>query len=176
MEPRDVEELAQYWTAAQRAVSAFLRAMVQSSHNRDDLLQQVAVVVVRKFSQYDRAQPFTAWAIGIAKQEVLAYRRRRKTDRHIFDDAMVERIALDYQHYLPEGTFKLRDALESCLEKLQGRSRKAIDFHYTHGMKSSQIAPQLGLGDGAVRMLLSRTRDALRVCIEQQLGRSLQEP
>jgi len=176
MNSREVEELTLLWTAAQRTVAAFLRTLVSDPHQSEDLLQRVALVIVRKFSQYDRSRPFTAWAIGIAKQEVLAHRRRHKTDRHLFDDAMVERIALTYEHRLSNGLSEFHDALQQCLEKLQGRAKEAIDFHYSHGLKSSQIAQQLGLADGAVRMLLSRARNALRACVEQQLGRSLQKP
>lgn len=175
MDQRDVEELTLYWTAAQRMVAAFLRTLVPNPPDREDLLQRVAVVVVRKYSQYDRARPFATWAMGIAKQEVLAYRRRHKTERRLFDDAMVERIALTYDRFQSEGLSDHSDALEQCLKKLQGRARKAIELSYTQGMKTSQIAQQLGLSDGAVRMLLSRTRDILRDCIERQLGRSLQQ-
>ena len=173
MNPREVEELTLFWTAAQRTVAAFLRTLVPDPHQSEDLLQRVALVIVRKFSQYDRRRPFTAWAIGIAKQEVLAHRRHRKTDRHLFDDSMVERIALTYEDHLSDGLSEFRDALQQCLEKLQGRTRKAIDLHYSQGMKSSHIAHELGLADGAVRVLLSRGRNALHACIEQRLARSL---
>ena len=116
MDSRDVEELTCLWTAAQRMVSAFLRTLVPNPSDREDLLQQVAVVIVQKFPQYDRARPFTSWAIGIAKQEVLAYRRHLRTDRHLFNDALVDRIALTYDHFLSEGLSDLGDTLEQCLE------------------------------------------------------------
>jgi RNA polymerase sigma-70 factor, ECF subfamily len=169
----DVEELAVLWTAAQRVVAAFIRTLIPDPHQSQDILQQVAVVVVRKFSQYDRSRHFTAWAIGIAKQNVLAHRRSRRTDRHIFDDAMVERIALAYERRLPEDLSDVHDALQQCLEKLQDRSYRLIDLYYVRGLKSIEIARRLGLAHGAVRMRLSRTRDALRSCIEARLGRSL---
>jgi RNA polymerase sigma factor (sigma-70 family) len=87
---------------------------------------------------------------------------------------MVERIASIYQHNLGAGGSDLRHALEQCVEKLVGRARKIIQLHYWQDMKSWQIASELNIGHGAVRMLLSRSRQALRSCIEQQLGRSLE--
>ena len=89
MNPRYVEDLTLYWTAAQRAVAAFLRTLISDPNDCQDVLQQVAVVVVRKFHEFDRTRSFNAWTIGIAKQEVLAMRRRRRTDRLVFSDAMV---------------------------------------------------------------------------------------
>ena len=176
MNPRDVEDLTLYWTAAQRAVEAFLRTLVPDREQCQDLLQQVAVVAVRKFHEFDRSRSFTAWTIGIAKQEVLASRRRWRTDRLVFSDAMVERIAQTYECALGDTASDAADALEYCVQKLRGRTRMVIGLHYSDGIRTSEIAEQLQMDHAAVRMLLSRARKALRECIERQLGRSLTTP
>jgi RNA polymerase sigma-70 factor (ECF subfamily) len=141
-----------------------------------DVLQQVAVVVVRKFHEFDRSRSFNAWTIGIAKQEVLAMWRRRRTDRLVFSDAMVDRIAEAYQCILADTASDAADALEICLQKLQGRARTVIGLHYSDGMKTVAIAEKLEMEHTAVRMLLSRARKVLRECIERRLGRSLTKP
>ena len=175
MKPCDVEDLTLYWTAATAAV-AFLRTLIPDANDCQDVLQQVAVVVVRKFHEFDRTRSFNAWTIGIAKQEVLALRRRRRTDRLVFSDAMVERIAEAYRSVLADTASDAADALEICLPKLQGRARTVIGLHYADGMKTVAIAEKLQMEHGAVRMLLSRARKVLRECIERQLGRSLTKP
>jgi RNA polymerase sigma-70 factor (ECF subfamily) len=176
MSPSDVENLTLYWTAAQRAVSSFLRTLVPDPDQCQDILQQVAVVVVRKFHEFDRSRSFNAWTIGIAKQEVLALRRRQRSNRLIFSDDMVERIAETYQRVLGDQASDAADALEDCVQKLQGRARTVIGCHYSDGMKTVDIARRLQMEHGAVRMLLSRARKFLRECIERQLGRSLTHP
>jgi len=173
MSPQDVEELTLYWTAAQRAVSGFLRTLIPDPDQCQDILQQVAVVVVRKFHEFDRSRCFNAWTIGIAKQEVLAFRRRQRTDRLVFSDAMVERIAETYQSVLGNATSDTADALERCVQKLRGHASAVIGLHYSEGMKTIEISRRLQMAHGAVRMLLSRARKVLRECIERQLGRSL---
>jgi RNA polymerase sigma-70 factor, ECF subfamily len=176
MGPRDVEKLTLYWTAAQRAVSAFLRTLIPDPDKCQDLLQQVAVVVVRKFHEFDRSRSFNAWTIGIAKQEVLAFRRRQHTDRLVFSDAMVERIAETYQCVLADKVSDAADALEHCVQKLGGRANTVIGLHYSDGLKTVEIAQRLQMEHGTVRMLLSRARKILRECIERQLGRSVTRP
>ncbi len=176
MSPSDVEELTLYWTAAQRAVSAFLRTLIPDPEQCQDVLQQVAVVVVRKFHEFDRSRSFNAWMIGIAKQEVLAMRRRQRTDRLVFSDAMVERIAETYQCVLGDLASDTADALEHCVQKLRGHARTVIGLHYSDGMKTIEIAQRLHMEHGAVRMLLSRARKVLRECIERQLGRNVDRP
>jgi RNA polymerase sigma-70 factor, ECF subfamily len=176
METGDVERLTVLWTAAQPAVAAFVRTLVPDSHQMQDVLQQVALVVVRRFVEYDPARPFSAWAIGIAKQKVLAYRRQRRSDRLVFDDAVVEQIAAIYERSLSHTISDRRDALDYCVERLQGRARNSIQLFYGQGLKTSEIAQQLDLGHDAVRKLLSRTRSILRDCVQQRLLRSLQSP
>ncbi len=176
MSPHEVEELTLFWTAGQRAVSAFLRTLIPDPDQCQDVLQQVAVVVVRKFDEFDRSRSFNAWMIGIAKQEVLAFRRRQRTDRLVFSDAMVERIAETYQCVLGNMASDAADALERCVQKLRGTARTAIGLHYCDGMKTIEIAQRLEIEHGTVRMLLSRARKILRECIERQLGGSLNRP
>lgn len=176
MSPHNVEKLTLYWTAAQRAVSAFLRTLLPDPDQCQDVLQQVAVVVVRKFHEFDRSRSFNAWVIGIAKQEVLAFRRRQHTDRLVFSDAMVERIAETYQCVLADKVSDVADALEHCVQKLAGRARTVIGLHYSEDMKTIEIAQRLQMEHGAVRMLLSRARTVLRECIERQLGGSVRCP
>jgi RNA polymerase sigma-70 factor, ECF subfamily len=171
MQPHQAEELAALWVACQSTVSAFIRTLVPDYQQADEVLQRVAVTLVRKYDQYDARRSFAAWAIGVAKYEVLYYRRERATERHLFGDDIVEQIASRYEA-LAEESDPLRDALRTCLDKLEGRSRQVVDLRYKRGLPSTAIASEMELSSGAVRMLLSRVRDSLRRCIEGQLSRN----
>ena len=137
-------------------MAAFLRTLIPDPNDCQDILQQVAVVAVRKFHEFDRTRSFNAWTIGIAKQEVLALRRRRRTDRLVFSDAMVECIAEAYRCVLADTAFDVADALEICLQKLQGCARTVVGLHYADGLKTIAIAEKLQIEHGAVRMLVFR--------------------
>ncbi len=165
MNPQDVELLAAHWTRAQRTVAAFVRTLVSDFHDSEEVLQRVAVALVRKFDQYDPARPFTAWAIGCAKFEALAYLRQRGADRLVFDEAIVERIA-DNCSREAESDLPMPMFLEQCVEELDGRSRRAIQLRYSSNMRTAQIAQEMQLSDPAARMLLSRARALLRKCVE----------
>jgi RNA polymerase sigma-70 factor (ECF subfamily) len=170
MQPHQAEELAALWAASQSTVSAFIRTLVPDYQQADEVVQRVAVTLVRKYDQYDQCRPFAAWAIGVAKFEVLYYRRERATDRHLFGDDIVEQIASRYEA-LAEESDPLRDALKNCLDQVEGRSRHVIELRYKRGLSSAAIAAEMQLSSGAVRMLLSRVRDSLRRCIEGRLSR-----
>jgi RNA polymerase sigma-70 factor, ECF subfamily len=165
MLPREAEELATLWTSAQPAVAAFIRVFVPDSNDSDELLQETAVVLVRRFQEYERHRPFVAWAIGIAKMKVLTYRRNKALDRHVFDEVLVEHIAEDCQQ-LAEEDRPIHDFLVRCISELDARAREAIRLRYANEMKTPRIAEALGVSHGAARMLLTRARTALRLCVE----------
>ena len=170
MEPHQAERFAALWTAAQSTIASFIRTLVPDYQQADEVLQRVAVTLVRKFDQYDETRSFAAWAVGVAKFEVLYYRRERATDKHLFSEDIVEQIASRYE-ILAEEADPLREALRQCVDELKGRSKKVIDLRYRRGMKSMAIAEEMTLSAGAVRMLLCRVREALRRCIERRVAR-----
>ncbi|MEX0611049.1 MAG: sigma-70 family RNA polymerase sigma factor [Pirellulales bacterium] len=144
MQPHQAEQFAALWTAAQPTIAAFIRTLIPDYQQADEVLQRVAVTLVRKFDQYDQSRPFTAWAVGFAKYEVFYYRRERATDRHLFGEDIVEQIAIHYE-LLAEDVDPVREALQQCLEQLKGRSKHVIELRYRRGMKSSAIADEMTL-------------------------------
>jgi RNA polymerase sigma-70 factor (ECF subfamily) len=172
MQPHQAEKFASLWTTAQSTIASFIRTLVPDYQQADEVLQRVAVTLVRKFDQYDESRSFAAWAVGFAKYEVLYYRRERATDKHLFGDDIVEQIASRYE-LLADDADPLRDALRQCVDQLEGRSRKVLELRYRRGLKSIDIAEEMTLSDGAVRMLLCRIRQSLRHCIERRVGRQV---
>jgi RNA polymerase sigma-70 factor (ECF subfamily) len=171
MDTAQTELFAKLWVGAQATVAGFVRSLVPDFQQAEEVLQRVAVTLVRKFDHYDQTRSFAAWAIGVAKYEVLYYRRERATDRHVFDDEIVDKIALGYQRFASDAD-PFREALERCLGNLDGRARRAIELRYATGLASPEVAREMSLSPGAVRMLLSRVRQALRECIERQVQRA----
>jgi RNA polymerase sigma-70 factor (ECF subfamily) len=169
MKLRQSEKFVALWTAAQPTVMGFIRTLVPDLQEAEDVLQRIAVQMVRKFGEYDPSRPFAAWAIGFAKKEVLYYRRQRATDKHRFGDDVVERLAVTYEQMINE-VDPMRIALARCVDELEGRSREVLELFYRQNMGCPSIAAQMGMSHGAVRMLLSRVRGLLRQCIERRVG------
>jgi len=169
MTPKQAEEFAVLWAGAQSTLASFIRTLVPDMSQAEEVLQRVAVTLVRKFDQYDRARPFAAWGVGFAKYEVLYYRRERATDKHLFDDEFVEKIAMGYQRFA-EDADPCREALDHCLKALRGRAKRAITLRYRQGLPSPEIAEKMRLSTGALRMLLCRVRQSLRQCIAERIN------
>ncbi len=170
MTPEEAEELAALWTGAQGSVAAFVRTFVRRGDESEEILQRTAMALVRKFSEYDRSRPFVAWAIGVSKHEVLAYWRQQHADRHVFDLNLVERITESHCR-LAERHLPISDMVAQCVDQLDGRAMEAIHLRYGKQCKVLQIAEMMKLSYGAARMLLTRARNTLRLCLEEQLKR-----
>ena len=52
------------WTRAQPSVGRFIRSFVRDRGEAEDILQQVALVIVDRYDTYDPDRPFLGWALG----------------------------------------------------------------------------------------------------------------
>lgn len=163
------ERFTRCWTQAQASIAGYVGAMVGDPHAADDVLQDVAVTLLRKFPEYDPSRPFTAWAMGVAKMQILASRRDRARAGARLCDAMVEDLTADWQELLPE-TDARSTALADCVERLDHRGRELVVLRYRQALDAQAIAERLHCSPGAVRTALTRLRSALHDCIDRRLA------
>ena len=57
-------------------VRAFLRGLLPTWSDVDDVLQEAGLVAWRKFAQFEQGTAFGGWFLTIARYEALAHRRR----------------------------------------------------------------------------------------------------
>lgn len=162
------EQFTRRWTEAQPVVAGYLNAVVPDFQEAEDLLQDVAVILLRKFPEYDPQRPFVAWAIGIAKLNVLASRRRHARNCLCYDADLLERIGEACEELAPEREDHCQ-ALRECLRSIRGRAGEALRLRYEESLKTDAVASRVGMAVVAVRVMLSRTRAALRECIERKM-------
>lgn len=163
------ERFTRCWTQAQPAISGYIHAMVGDRHGADDVLQDVAVALLRKFPEYDPARPFIAWAMGIAKMQILASRRDRARAGAHLCEAAVEQLAADWQELLPEADARAL-ALADCVQRLDPRGRELVALRYREELEPQAISERLHCTPGAVRTALSRLRSALHDCVDRRLA------
>ena len=169
------EEIAWQWTASLPSVAAYIRSFTHDFHDAQDILQDVSMAVVRKYDQYDQTKPFVAWAIGIAHNELLAYRRRKSVYRQFFDDESFEKIgeafAADEEDMNP-----VLEALQQCMKKASGKSKGLLKLRYIEDLRYEDIAKALKVSVGSIKVGMHRLRAALRNCVERRMDNSRSVP
>jgi len=151
------------------AVRTFVRSLLPSRSDASEVMQEVAVVLWQKFAEFDASRDFRKWAFGVAHYEVLTYLRDQARDRHVFDDALVNRLADAAAAAEPRHDAQ-RDALEACLEKLPPAQRELVLCAYAKGTRIDGLAVQRGQTPMSLYKVLHRIRQALLECVQRQLA------
>ena len=161
--------VAQEWQRWQVSIRAYLVAAVQNYHDAEDLLSQVAVAVAQDFEKYDPKTPFIRWALAIARNRVLNYRRQKATSKLVFSQDTLDLLERAMPQ-TPPAESATRAALDDCINKLQDRSRQALTLRYEEDLKPAEIAPRLNMTPTAVTSMLHRMHKALAKCVKQAIA------
>jgi RNA polymerase sigma-70 factor (ECF subfamily) len=166
---QEQERFMRLWTDAQPAVVNYLHALVRDPAAARDLVQETALVLFRRFGEYDGNRPFLGWALGVAKFQVLGFRRDAARSCVTFDTELFEQFTEKWAATAPAASARAA-ALEVCLERLPARPRQMVRLRYFEELTSEEIARRIGSKSAAVRVALQRIRDQLRACVERELA------
>lgn len=165
------EHFTQLWTEAQSTVACFVHTSIRDRGQAEDLLQEIAMTLLRKFTTYDTSMPFLPWAMGVAKFAILGSKRDYARSRLVFDEALLERISQTILEVAP--TQRDEEAfLDVCLAKLAPKARYIVRLRYYDSLDANEMARVLGTTEGAIRVSLLRIREQLRKCIQNQTQRA----
>lgn len=159
----------QLWTDAQPMVSQYVNSLIHDRSAARDIVQNTSLALLRKFSEYDESRPFVAWAIGVAKFEILGRKRDLARNRMVCDTDFLEQYTQAWVQVAPAISDE-ETALRDCFGELNGRSKTIIKLRYADEKTSATIAEELGITSANVRTILKRTRGVLKRCVKKQLG------
>ncbi len=164
----DQTAFAELLQTHQRVVYGFLRARLRDSAQAEDLCQEVFLRCYLGREKLDRATSLGAWLIGIARN-ILREHVRKVSRRH--EVAWTE-LCLELDRLAPAASSHEPDAmshLPKCLDALGESAREAIDLRYRVQLCMQEIGRRLKRSEGAVKLLVHRSRQALRHCLESKL-------
>lgn len=157
-------------TDAQRALHAFILSQVADLSAADDILQETNLVLWNKRDDFTPGSNFRAWAFRIARNQVLAYRKRQGRDRLLFSDTLLDQIAGEADTRAAE-LGERRRALAECSGKLSSHEREVLKLCYAESKSGREIAEATDRSPDAIYQLLHRLRESLLECIRRVLAR-----
>jgi RNA polymerase sigma-70 factor (ECF subfamily) len=161
--PRQGDFLS-YFIPAQAAIRRFVLAHVADFHAAEDIFQEIARALWERFDHFDKTRDFEPWAVGVARNMILRYRRDRAKDTLVFSEHVSTAIC-DRLTEQPQSLDERRVFLRECVRKLPPRSRSIVRMKYTEGRNIEDIASSVGKSCNAVRLLLFRIRGTIARCI-----------
>lgn len=162
-------QFLRHFTTHEPAVRAFVRRLVPSRADADDILQEVSIVLWKKFGEFRSDGDFKAWAFGIARFKVLSWLRDRGRDRLVLDSDVVALIAEESQNVEPH-LERQRIALETCFEKMRTEERDLLVRAYERNARIHEVALTSGRSVGGFYQWLHRMRKLLMDCITRALA------
>lgn len=157
------------FTAHEPAIRAFVRRLLPTRADADDVMQDVSVVLWKKFGEFRDDGDFRAWAFGVARFAVLAWRRDKARDRLVLDESVVARLADESIEHEPAFQ-RQRDALENCLRKVTPTQRSLLMKAYQPELRIQDVARDSGRSVPGFYQWLHRVRRMLLLCIRRALS------
>jgi RNA polymerase sigma-70 factor, ECF subfamily len=175
----------------------FARTFVATDASAQDVVQETWLGVVRGLPQFEGRSQLRTWVFSILANQA---RRRGVTDHRTVPMSSLPSgeggPSVDPDRFRPAGDYwagawrddrapaswgpeaqalssEVAGLLREAFDALPPRQREVIVLRDVQGFSSEEVAEQLGLAPGNVRVLLHRARVKVRQCLEEYyLGQS----
>jgi RNA polymerase sigma-70 factor, ECF subfamily len=156
----------------------FLQRMVRDQATAEDLAQEVFLRVYNARNKYIPSAKFTTWLFRIASNLALnSLRDGRHRQKEISLDASPEEdsYALDVPSREPRVDERLMErdranSIRMAIERLPEKQRAAVLMHKYQEMEYVDIAEALDCSESALKSLLFRAYETLRVDLAPMIG------
>lgn len=158
------------------SIYTYIRVLIPHRADAEDIFQETSRTLWEKFDEYqsETDSGFRAWALQIAQNKALDYRRRQHRRRKLFSDeayAALDGAALTAM----ESPDSRLDDLGDCYHKLAEEDRRLIHARYRIGLAVETIAGQMGRSVHSIYRALRRIHGLLFDCF-QQIQREERKP
>lgn len=153
---------------SQQAIRNFIYSIHPQAGDLDDIMQDTAVSLWEKFRTFDATREFLPWAMRLAYFEVLRFRKKRSRDRLVFSEELVELLAEETPQ--DDFTTSVKQALDTCLCRLDARARAVVEARYGQGKSIADLAEARREPAHRLYRLLEKVRGLLVACVRDRLS------
>ncbi len=149
-------------------IYAYIMCSLSNTSDADDIMQNITMIMWRKFDQFQLGTNFLAWAITIARNDILTF-RRNKAKEMVFSDNLLGIIHGEYCQRSGLVDAKL-DALSECVEKLSELDKKLISGRYEDNLTINDLADSFDKTSSSIFRALTRVHGILVRCVRRKLN------
>jgi len=132
-------------------------------------MQKIAIVLWKKFDQLQSDDNFRKWSFGVARFEVLAWRRdlARERERLVLSTETIELMAEELDRNAEQLDLEKEAILQHCLGKLKKDQRSALQDMYDDESNTPALAQKFGKSITGFYQWIYRIRQRLTECAKQ---------
>ncbi len=161
------EFFAEMFSLNYRHIMSFIYTLVPNSSDADDIMQETARVMWEKIDDFEVGTNFVAWALTIAKYQVLSYRKKYHS-KVSFNLDLIETLSQEAEDPPLQNHHRL-DALRRCLQKLDQKDRKLIFYRFEKRFTAKMLSKQIGVAMNTIYRNESRILHRLLNCVQKTL-------
>ena len=164
---------------------------VRSHHAAEDLVQETLITAVKKFDDFQGRAALGTWLTGILRNKILDHLRhlQRHPESPATDNENSSEADPTAEMFDANGAWKfepsagleiletdpaqladraeIRAAVQQCLDKLPLTLRKIFVLREVEGCGCDEICTATEVARGSVAVLLHRSRQLLRACLQR---------
>jgi RNA polymerase sigma factor (sigma-70 family) len=148
-------------------VRRFVTATMPEPELSDEIIQEVFVAITTKADHYDPEQSFSHWLAPFVRQKMVEVGKRAESGAQPFADEVLEVLSATWSATVASPV--RRQFLEECVGKLAPQARKIVELRYRKAMKPGEIATLIGWTRNSVNVAMSRSRAAIRECLDGKI-------
>jgi RNA polymerase sigma-70 factor (ECF subfamily) len=145
-------------------VLAYVRAILGMSAPAEDVIQDLAVIVLHKHADIPGEVGFSGWIRRAARFEALNRWRALRRDLPL-DEAALD--ALDRAWEEADEDPRV-DLLRQCLAGLGPKARQLLDLRYRDGFSGEELAQRIGKPLNTIYVTLTRLHSRLSECVKRR--------
>ena len=166
----DEHDFGRLFVQYQPRIYGYIRSLLLHRADAEDVLQETASVLWRRFAEFQPGSNFLAWALSVARFQVMYFRQKQKRDVLRFSEEFHEALAAD----TVDESVRLSDLqqfVDECMDKLPPADRELFKMRCASGATTKSLAEELGRPHSTVYNAISRIRRWLAECVDRAMHR-----
>ncbi|MEP3481173.1 MAG: sigma-70 family RNA polymerase sigma factor [Fuerstiella sp.] len=152
-----------------RQLRRYIAMLLLQHDDVEEVLQRTAVVLWKKFEDYDPERDFLPWATRFAYFEVLNFRKEHARSKLVYTEDVMQQLTDMRERYSDE-LQKRQAALQDCLAKVSDGDRQLLDRRYDASASMKSLAAETGRTVKAIYRRLDRIRAAITECVDRHVA------
>jgi RNA polymerase sigma-70 factor, ECF subfamily len=150
--------------ATYRRAYALAVRLVRDRFEAEDVVQEAYLRMFRSIERFRDEAKIETWMHRIVTNVAITRLRSKGRAAELVSDDVPEWVPSE----MPEAGVAVRDQLERALDRLPKGQRTAVVLKDVYGLSCREVADELGIEEGAVKVRLHRARKRLRETIAEE--------